>query len=72
MKKYYTTEELISLLEAFQDAYVTEVDDVELFDQTIARLNSQHEHINWTRERMALAEHVIGELYLMLREVDAI
>jgi len=64
MKKYYTNEELIDFLEHF------EVDDEDVFAFAATRLKAQQDHIDWMRGRLALAEHVIGELYLMQREYE--
>ncbi len=64
MKKYYTNEEIIDFLEHF------EVDDEDIFAVAATRLSAQQQHIDWMRSRLALAEHVIGELYLMQREYE--
>ena len=64
MKKYYTNEEIIDFLEHF------EVDDEDIFAVAATRLSAQQQHIDWMRSRRALAEHVIGELYLMQREYE--
>jgi uncharacterized protein YhaN len=64
MKKYYTNEEIIDFLEHF------EVDDEDIFAVAATRLSAQQQHIDWMRSRLALAERVIGELYLMQREYE--
>jgi hypothetical protein len=72
MKKYYTIEEMTDFL----DSLAPDTDVIEdaghegIVDAIHARLTSQQQHIEWMRGRLALAEHVIGELYLMQREYE--
>jgi len=70
MKHYYTIEELVNFLENLDPLTIEFADTEGALDAIIARLKSQSDHIEWMRGRLALAEHVIGELYLMQREYE--
>ena len=70
MKYYYTIEELVNFLENLDPLTIEFADTEGALDAIIARLKSQSDHIEWMRGRLALAEHVIGELYLMQREYE--
>jgi len=41
-----------------------------ILEAASVRLSTQSQHIDWMRGRLALAEKVIGELYLMQREYE--
>ena len=72
MKKYYTTEQMIEFL----DSLASDVDVIEdaghegIVEEVSIRLSSQHQHIHRLIDRLALAEKVIGELFLMQREYE--
>ena len=70
MKKYYTTEQMSSLLNELIVGDDITSEEVELFEETAIRLSSQVEHIRRLVQRLELAERVIGELYLMQREYE--
>jgi GAF domain-containing protein len=70
MKKYYTTEQMSSLLNELIVGDDITSEEVELFEQTAIRLSSQVEQIRLLLNRLELAERVIGELYLMQREYE--
>ena len=70
MKKYYTTEQMSSLLNELIVGDDITSEEVELFEETAIRLSSQVEHIRHLLDRLALSEKVIGELYLMQREYE--
>lgn len=71
MNKYYTVEQMISFLDDV-DALTIEFADTDgIVDAIMTRLQAQQDHIEWQRGRLALAEHVIGELYLMQREYES-
>jgi hypothetical protein len=70
MKKYYTTEQMSSLLNELIVGDDITSEEVELFEETAIRLSSQAEHIRRLLDRLELAERVIGELYLMQREYE--
>jgi hypothetical protein len=71
MNKYYTIEEMTTFLEEI-DTLCVEFEDTDgIIDAINARLTAQQQHIEWQRGRLALAEHVIGELYLMQREYES-
>ena len=71
MKKYYTTTEIVESLDALIVGDDITSEEVEMFEEACVRLKSQSDHIDWMRSRLALAEHVIGELYLMQREYES-
>ncbi len=70
MKHYYTIEQLVDFLENLDPLTIEFADTEGALDAIIARLKSQSDHIEWMRGRLALAEKVIGELYLMQREYE--
>jgi hypothetical protein len=71
MNKYYTIEEMTTFLEDI-DPLCVEFEKTEgIIDSIHARLTAQQDHIEWQRGRLALAEHVIGELYLMQKEYES-
>ena len=70
MKHYYTIQELVDFLENLDPLTIEFADTEGALDAIIARLKSQSDHIEWMRGRLALAENVIGELYLMQREYE--
>jgi hypothetical protein len=70
MKHYYTIEELVDFLENLDPLTIEFADTEGALDAIMTRLKSQSDHIEWMRGRLALAEHVIGELYLMQREYE--
>ena len=70
MKHYYTIEQLVDFLENLDPLTIEFADTEGALDAIITRLKSQSDHIEWMRGRLALAEHVIGELYLMQREYE--
>ena len=70
MKHYYTIEGLVDFLENLDPLTIEFADTEGALDAVITRLKSQSDHIDWMRGRLALAEHVIGELYLMQREYE--
>lgn len=70
MKKYYTTEQMSSLLNELIVGDDITSEEVELFEETAIRLSSQVEHIRRLLDRLELAERVIGEMYLMQREYE--
>ena len=68
MKYYFTNEELVNFLENLDELTIEFAETEGALDATINRLQSQHDHIEWMRKRLILAERVIGELYLVQRE----
>lgn len=70
MNKYYTTEQMIDFLEDIDALTVEFADSDGILDAICTRLRAQSDHIDWMRNRLALAERVIGELYLMQREYE--
>lgn len=71
MNKYYTIEEMTAFLDDIDPLCVEFADTEGMVDAIHARLTSQQQHIEWMRGRLALAEHVIGELYLMQKEYES-
>lgn len=69
MKKYFTTDEMIEFLNDI-DVVVEDSETEGMCEFIQTRLSSQSQHIDYLRSRLALAEHVIGELYLMQRETE--
>lgn len=70
MTNFYTTEHMINVLESLIVGDDITSEEVDLFESVAYRLQAQLDHINWMRDRLALAERVIGELYLMQREIE--
>ena len=71
MKKFYTTEEMIEFLDDIYADGFEDADHEGIVEAISTRLGAQNQHIEWQRGRLALAEHVIGELYLMQREYES-
>lgn len=67
MKKYYTIEQMVEFLEC---TFPGTEEDEDILEAIRVRLESQSTTIDWMRGRLSLAEHVIGELYLMQREYE--
>ena len=67
---HYTTDQMIEFIREIDPLTV----EFEGYDGSLeaasVRLSTQSQHIDWMRNRLALAEHVIGELYLMQREYE--
>jgi len=70
MKHFYTIREMIDFLEDIDPLTVEFADSEDIIDSICTRLRSQSDHIDWMRGRLVLAEKVIGELYLMQRELE--
>jgi len=70
MKKYYTTEQMIEFLGGVYDDVIEDADHEGIVEEISIRLTSQHQHIHRLLDRLALAEKVIGELFLMQREYE--
>ena len=70
MKKYYTTEQMVEFLGDVYDDVIEDADHEGIVEEISIRLTSQHQHIHRLIDRLALAERVIGELYLMQREYE--
>ncbi len=70
--KWYSTDCMSEWVASLPDEYNCVEDEEGIRDATSVRLQVQQERIKCLEERLDLAERVIGELYLMLREVDAI
>ena len=70
MKKYYTTEQMIEFLDDIYPDGFEDADNEGIVEEISIRLTSQHQHIQRLLDRLALAEKVIGELYLMQREYE--
>ena len=65
MVKYYTTENLIEEIKSMQGGYTY---NTEILNIIAIRLETLQEHLQWSTNRVALAEKVIGELCLQERE----
>ena len=65
MVKYYTTENLIEEIKSMQGGYTY---NTEILNIIAVRLETLQEHLQWSTDRVALAEKVIGELCLQERE----
>ena len=70
MKKYYTTEQMVEFLGDVYDDVIEDADHEGIVEEISIRLTSQHQHIHRLLDCLALAEKVIGELYLMQREYE--
>lgn len=62
MTKYFLTSQIVD------DLLMFDIGDDELKDAAVTRLQSLDEHVKYLRQRLDLAEKVIGELYLMQEE----
>jgi hypothetical protein len=65
MHKYYTTENLIEEIKSMQGGYTY---NTEILNIIAVRLETLQEHLQWSTDRVALAEKVIGEMCLQERE----
>jgi hypothetical protein len=65
MVKYYTTENLIEEIKSMQGGYTY---NTEILNTIAVRLETLQEHLQWSTDRVALAEKVIGEMCLQERE----
>ena len=65
MVKYYTTENLIEEIKSIQGGYTY---NPEILNIIAIRLETLQEHLQWSTNRVALAEKVIGEMCLQERE----
>ena len=72
MKKVYMTEEMLAFLDDLDPVALEWEDSEGIIEAISIRLGAQQNHIEYLRERLVLAERVIGELYLMQREVDEV
>lgn len=70
MKKVYMTEEMLAFLDDLDPLALEWADSEGIIEAISIRLGAQQNHIEYLRERLLLAEKVIGELYLMQRETD--
>ena len=67
---HYTTDQMIEFIREI-DPLTVEFDGYDgILESASVRLSTQSQHIDFLRGRVALAEHVIGELYLMQREYE--
>lgn len=64
MTKYFLTSQIVD------DLLMFDIGDDELKDAAVTRLQSLDEHVKYLRQRIDLAEKVIGELYLTNEEVS--
>lgn len=62
MTKYFLTSQIVDGISAI------DMVDEDLQDAAVTRLQSFDEHVKYLRQRLDLAEKVIGELYLMQEE----
>ena len=62
MTKYFLTSQIVDGISAI------DMVDEDLQDAAVTRLESLDEHVKYLRQRLDLAEKVIGELYLMQEE----
>jgi len=62
MTKYFLTSQIVDGISAI------DMVDEDLQDAAVTRLQSLDEHVKYLRQRLDLAEKVIGELYLMQEE----
>lgn len=62
MTKYFLTSQIVD------DLLMFDIGDDELKNAAVTRLQSLDEHVKYLRQRLDLAEKVIGELYLMQEE----
>lgn len=69
---WFSTDCLAKWVESLPDEYNCVEDEEGIRDVTATRLRTLQEHIQFLEQRIDLAENVIGELYLMLKEVEGI
>jgi len=69
---WFSTDCMAEWVASLPDEYNCVEDEEGIRDATSVRLHVQQERIKFLEQRIDLAENIIGELYLMLREVDAI
>jgi len=62
MTKYFLTSQIVD------DLLMFDIGDDELKNAAVTRLQSLDEHVKYLRQRLDLAEKVIGELYLIQEE----
>lgn len=70
MKKVYMTEEMITFLDDLDPVALEWEDSEGIIEAIRIRLTAQNQTIDWMRQRLELAEAVIGELYLMQKEYE--
>ena len=68
--KHYTTDQMIEFIRDIDPLTVEFEDSEGILKAASVRLSTQSQHIDFLRNRLALAENVIGELYLMQREYE--
>jgi hypothetical protein len=67
---HYTTDQMIEFIRDIDPMCLEDEDHQGILEAASVRLSTQSQHIDWMRGRLALAEKVIGELYLMQREYE--
>lgn len=67
---WFSTDCMADWVASLPDEYNCVEDEEGIRDATSVRLRVQQEHIKHLESRLALAERVIGELYLMQREYE--
>lgn len=67
---YYTTDQMIDFIRDIDPMNLEDADHEGILEASSVRLSTQSKHISHLIDRLALAERVIGELYLMQREYD--
>jgi hypothetical protein len=70
MKNYYTTQQMIDFIDDIDPLTVEFEGHENILEEITVRLKTNVQHIQFMQERCALAEKVIGELYLMQREYE--
>ena len=66
--KWYSTDCMADWVASLPDEFNCVEDKEEIRDATSVRLHVQQERIKFLEQRLELAENVIGEMYLMMRE----
>lgn len=66
--RWYSTDCMADWVASLPDEYNCVEDEEEIRDATSVRLRVQQERIKHLESRIDLAENVIGEMYLMMRE----
>lgn len=69
---WFSTDCMAEWVASLPDEYNCVEDEEGIRDATATRLRTQQDHIKFLEQRVDLAEKVIGELYLILKEADAI
>jgi len=69
---WFSTDCMADWVASLPDEFNCVEDEEGIRDATATRLRAQQDHIKFLEQRVDLAEKVIGELYLILKEVDAI